>query len=99
SSLRCCRYSLRTMAIDWRAFFRRHNIDYVTSGPNASKGRLQIKCPFCGQDDPSEHMGVSIRGKGWSCWRNAGHRGVSSERLIQALLRCSSEEAKRLIGE
>jgi len=84
------------MALDWRRFLSQHGIEYTTTGPNASRGRVNVKCPFCGPADPSEHMGISVSGRGWSCWRNMMHRGRSNERLIQALLRCSYEEAVRL---
>src|ERR1044071_2686938 len=86
------------MALDWFQFLRQNNIPYTTTGPNASRGRVNIKCPFCGSADPSEHMGISIRGSGWSCWRNDSHRGVDNARLVAQLLRCSQAEAKRIVG-
>lgn len=81
---------------DWKRFLDSHGIEYVTTGPNASKDHLNVKCPFCGSSDPTQHMGISLRGKGWSCWRSVSHRGRSRQKLIQALLGCSSEEAYRL---
>lgn len=83
---------------DWIGFFKRHNINYVTGGPNFSrKMRANIRCPFCGDADPSEHLGVSAAGW-WGCLRNAAHRGKSPHFLIQKLLGCSSEEARRIVG-
>lgn len=58
---------------------------------------MQVKCPFC-TDDPSEHMGISLGGFGWSCWRNPDHKGRSTPRLIAALVRCSAAEAEKLAG-
>lgn len=84
---------------DWFAFLRQHSIPYTTTGPNASRGRVNVKCPFCGPADPSEHMGINLNDKGWSCWRNASHRGREAPRLIGALLKCSPAEAERINGE
>jgi hypothetical protein len=84
--------------VDWFSFLRQNNIPFTTTGPNASRGRVNVKCPFCGQDDPSEHMGISLRGRGWSCWRNSSHRGRSTPRIIAALLRISLAEAEQLAG-
>jgi len=86
------------LAFDWKRFLSRHSIDYVTQGPNVARGAINVKCPFCGPADPSEHLGISLSGKGWGCWRNATHRGKSRARLIQALLRCSHERAQELAG-
>lgn len=84
-------------SFDWLTFFRRHRIEYVEHGPNVSAGNVNIACLLCG-DDPSHHMGVSLRGQGWGCWRQRSHRGKSVARLIQVLLRCSWEEALRQAG-
>lgn len=83
---------------DWLQLFKRHNINYVTEGPNYSrKMQAVIRCPFCGDADPSEHLGVSAGGW-WGCLRNAAHRGKSPHFLIQKLLGCSPEEARRIVG-
>lgn len=84
--------------LNWERFFTRHGIYWTTTGPNASRGRINIKCPWCGDGDPSEHLGVSIRHGGYSCWRgrSQGHRGKDAWRLIQALLKCSASEAQAL---
>src|ERR1035437_540324 len=82
---------------DWPSFLRQNRIEFVTSGPNTQHGSVSIKCPFCGEGDPSEHMGLNPRGF-WGCLRNAAHRGKSPVRLIRQLLRCSEAEAKRIVG-
>lgn len=79
-------------------FFDEYDIHYVTKGPNTKKGNVSIQCPFCGEMDTSQHMGVRIYDGVWGCWRDKGHRGRSPVRLIQALLGCSWDEAKRLAG-
>jgi hypothetical protein len=87
------------MAFDWLAFLNRRGIDYSEKGPSATTGNISIKCPFCGSSDRSMHMAISIRGRGWRCFRNPRqHRGRSPVKLIQALLGCSWEEAFRIAG-
>lgn len=86
------------LMFDWVRFLEEYSIEYVTSGPNVAKGNLAIRCPFCGFDDPSHHMGISLKGKGWGCWRRTDHRGKSPVRLIVALLSCSVERARGIVG-
>lgn len=87
------------MNFDWIKFFNEHKIPYVASGPNVSKGRIAIHCPWCGIDDPSEHLSIKLNGPGFTCWRNKDkHWGKRPEKLIQALLKCSWDEAHRLAG-
>lgn len=87
------------LAFDFIEFFRRHRIEYATSGPSVTKNNVAIKCVFCGGADHSMHMGVSLLGKGWRCWRNPGeHKGRHPFRLVKALLGCSTAEAIRITG-
>lgn len=83
--------------MDWFAFLNQNNIPYTTTGPNSSRGRVNIKCPWCAED-PSEHLGVSLSGKGYHCWRDATHRGRDQARLVARLLNCGLQEAQRVIG-
>jgi len=54
---------------------------------------------WCGADDHSQHLSVNLDGKGFRCWRNPRqHSGKNPARLIQALLKCSWEQANRLAG-
>ncbi|HET9285770.1 MAG TPA: hypothetical protein VFR24_27785 [Candidatus Angelobacter sp.] len=80
--------------MDWVQFLADYNIHYVTSGPNTKKNEISIRCPMCGSDDPSQHMGLRLDGTAWGCHRNAEHRGKSPVRLIVALLGCSYNQAK-----
>lgn len=83
---------------DWLPFLKQHNIEFVTSGPNfARSNAANIRCPFCGEGDPSQHMGLSNKGW-WGCLRNSSHRGGSPPWLIQRLLGCSIQEARRIAG-
>ena len=83
---------------DWEAFFRQHSIEYRTSGPNTAKGNATLHCCWCGLDDPSMHLSVSLQGHGFRCWRNPQHRGKNPAKLIQALLNCSWERACSIAG-
>lgn len=84
---------------DWPRFLSTHNIEYHTSGPNVSKGNLSVHCPFCGVEDDSQHMSISLKGKGWRCWRRPDlHRGKSAVKLVQALLHCTWDQACRVVG-
>src|SRR5690554_4770393 len=83
--------------MDWVAFLTQYNVDFITEGPNLAHGNVGVRCPFCG-DDPSYHMGISLDGHGWNCWRNGQHRGRSPIRLIQALTGVSREKALAIAG-
>lgn len=80
--------------MDWVAFLTDQGIDFVTRGPSTKRGELSIKCPFCGEDDPSTHMGISLVKEAWGCWRSADHCGYAPHRLISALLGCPYDQAK-----
>jgi hypothetical protein len=86
------------LAFDWKRFLRAHRIQFVEGGPNWARGNVNVRCPFCGTADHSEHMGISLHGKGYACRRNMQHAGKSRARLIQALLGCSQAEARALAG-
>lgn len=86
------------MAFDWQSFLDSYNIHYVTRGANVARGHVSVKCPMCGDEDPSEHLTINLDGKGWRCYRRHEHRGVKPERLVQALLNVSYAEAVRICG-
>ncbi len=81
--------------LNWVGFLQQHHVDYAIGGKN----EIVIPCPFCGVQDPSKHMSIAIDGRGWKCWRDKEkHSGRSPIRLIQALARCSYEQARRIAG-
>lgn len=82
--------------MDWIQLFDDNNVDYVTKGPNTKRGEVSIQCPYCGDDDPSHHLGVSLTVERWGCHRSADHRGRSPVRLIAVVLGCSYTRAKLL---
>lgn len=84
---------------DWMPLLREQHIPFVTSGPNVKRGEVNIKCPFCGSADPSQHMGLQLDTGYYSCWRNrAQHSGKSPVRLIMALLRVPYARARAIAG-
>lgn len=85
----------------WMEFLDAYRIDYVDSGKNVSKGEINIKCPFCNYEDPSEHMALSLEvGKPfWHCWREDSHKGRSPYRLIKKVLNCSHTQVLEILGK
>lgn len=84
--------------LNWLRILNGAGIEYVERGPNVKRGEVNIKCPFCGQADPSHHMGLNLTTGWWACWRNQNHRGKSPLRLLVKLLRCSFQRACELAG-
>jgi hypothetical protein len=85
--------------MDWIALLEDHHVPYVTSGPNTKKGEVSVKCPWCGPDDPSEHLGIKLEGEAWGCHRNQQHRGKGPKKLVQALLGCSFNQARLVVEQ
>lgn len=78
-------------------FLSQHNVEFIDDGPNVKKDHVNIRCPLC-SDDPSYHMGISLVTGEYACWRNSNHRGRSLTRVVQSLVHCSKDEARRLLG-
>jgi hypothetical protein len=83
----------------WLGFCIENSISYITEGKHSAKGNIHIKCPWCGNDDKSEHMGLSLdeHQPFYACWRNAAHRGRNPARLVATLLDCTWAEALEII--
>jgi DNA primase len=62
-------------------YFEEAGISYTQSGKNISQNWIGINCPFC--DDTSNHCGVNVESKMFSCWR-CGSKG-NSIKLIMGL--------------
>lgn len=84
--------------IDWPRVLSARGVEYVERGPNVKRGHINVKCPFCGQADPSHHLGINLENGYWGCWRNSEHRGKSPVRLLVALLRLPVYEVRALLG-
>ncbi len=83
--------------MDWVSLLEDNFIHYVTSGKNTGKNEVSVKCPWCGDDDPSQHMGINLTSNKWSCWRNTQHRGHTPVKLISALLGVGLTQAALII--
>jgi hypothetical protein len=85
--------------MDWVAFLEANHIDFVTSGSNTRRGQISIRCPWCGPDDPSQHLSISLTKDAFGCWRNAKHAGRKPYSLVAALLGCSFSQARLIVGQ
>jgi len=85
--------------VDWIDLLQAYGIEFVTKGPNTRRGELSCKCPWCGEDDPSQHLGISLTKDAWGCHRNLEHRGKSPLKLISALLGCSYSQARLVAAQ
>lgn len=84
---------------DWLPLLRDRRIPYIERGPNVKRGEVNIKCPWCGAADPSQHMGINLETGWYACWRvNPGHGGKSPVRLLMMLLRVGYSEAREIAG-
>jgi hypothetical protein len=90
---------IEAMSFDWTEFLFHHNIAFTDQGRNVSGPHIVIHCPFCGADDPSEHMSINLYNAAWRCWRNPDkHAGYSPIRLICALIKCTPAQAREMLG-
>jgi hypothetical protein len=71
----------------------------VDSGSNVVRGNIACRCPWCGNNDPSEHMSINLEGRGFRCWRQPLHSGKNPAKLVQALLGCSWDQANQIAGQ
>lgn len=85
--------------MNWIDFLEDNQIHYVTRGPNTKRNECSVRCPWCGEDDPSTHLGISLNTENWGCLRNTTHRGKAPSYLIAALLGCSSTQAKLIASQ
>lgn len=84
---------------DWRRLFAEQRVAYIERGANVKRGEINIRCPWCGNADPSHHMGINLENGWYSCWRNrAQHSGKSPLRLIIKLLGVPYGRARELAG-
>ena len=72
----------------------RHGVEYSTG----KSGWVEVKCPWCGDSDPSKHMGIRLDNGGYNCWRNGRHRGRDPARIIAAVLKIDRDAALKLVG-
>lgn len=85
--------------MQWLDFFNDNYIEYTERGPNTKHGEVSIRCPWCGDDDPSQHLGISLSRDNWGCLRNPAHRGHSPSYLVAAIIGCTSIQAKAIVSQ
>jgi hypothetical protein len=74
------------MSVDWRGLFSELDVTWRDRGANCSRGRINIRCPWCGEDDPSFHLTIDEEGGGYYCFRQPQtHRGRSLPWLLRGL--------------
>lgn len=84
------------MSFNWIAFCDRYKVDYVTAGLD----HIEVHCIWCGSEDHSHHLAISLSGKGYKCWiAPQQHKGIKPTKLVQALLGCPWAEAFSITGE
>lgn len=87
------------MAVNWTSLFDRLGIHYVERSPNISAGEIGVKCPWCAEADPSEHLAIDLGGRGYICRKNRAHKGKSPVRLVARILHIPYEQAERIVGQ
>lgn len=74
-----------------------NNVVCVSEGEHkhARPGWIQMDCPFCGKGTGKFHLGYSLSGNYFNCWKCGGHHQVS---VLVELLNISFDKAKKLVG-
>ena len=85
--------------MDWLAFLNDNAVEFVTRGKNTARDHVSIRCPWCGDEDPSQHLGISLVSDAWGCLRNPRHRGHSPSHLVAGILGCSSHQARLIVSQ
>ena len=85
--------------LDWSRILSEHRVEYVSEGANVKRGNVNVRCPFCGTDDPSYHMGIDPDTSNWACWRNPAHRGKNPARLLIKLLNIAPRRVFDMLGQ
>ena len=73
------------MAIKWRELLSTLGVPWVERSPNISKGEIGLRCPWCGNADPSQHLALDETTGYYQCRRSAGHGGKSPFWLLRGL--------------
>jgi DNA primase len=79
--------------MDLIELLRHHDIPHTTEHHHATRGSVQVHCPFCG--DAGFHLGIRLDGKVAHCWRCGGHNGAA---VLAALLRRPYREIEQLLS-
>jgi len=81
--------------IDWRHLLDKYGIEHSSSGKNATRGWVQVQCPFC--HDPSNHMGINLESGKYHCWVCGAKGGAA--KIVAALTGLSYGLAQSAVEE
>lgn len=87
---------------DWRRLFDSIRVPWIDHGANVGRNRINIKCPWCGNADPSYHLSIDTTKLVYYCQRTAGlhtsgHRGGAVKLLLQ--LGINYNDANKLLND
>lgn len=85
------------MPVLWRELFNEIRVEWIDRGPNVGKGNINIKCPFCGNQDRSHHLGVAERKDAYFCYRDPDRHSGRSLPALLIKLGVSHHEVDRLL--
>ena len=73
--------------IAWRSLFDSLRVPWKDRGSNCSRGHINIRCPWCGLADPSQHLTINEESGAYYCLRTPGktHSGRSLPWLLLGL--------------
>jgi hypothetical protein len=82
------------LPVDWLRLIQQHGIEH-----GVQRDELLVRCPWCSDQDPSQHLSINLRGRGYRCLRQPQrHKGRNAVRLAAALFKCDEVRARKLIG-
>ena len=74
---------------------RSRGIRFDTEGKNIGEGWIGMSCLWC--SDKSNHLGINLSSKVFSCWKC--HRKGPSTLIVQILDKCGENRAKQIMEE
>lgn len=86
------------MRLNIKEFLKYNGVHYREHGTGVKKGNIVVKCPYCGDADKGEHLGIKLKTGQWGCWRDAAHRGNDLAKLLSKLTGIGYAQLKALIG-
>lgn len=84
------------MRLDVKRLLTLASVEFKDSGKNVANNHVAIQCPFCGGEDPSQHMGINLTTGAWGCLRNGLHAGRNFKYLLERLV--GSLTAEHMLG-
>lgn len=68
--------------LEFTEFCDRYRIEYRTTGKHTRRGWVQIRCPYCGTDGDSFHMGFCLSWPRVHCWKCGKHPLAKTLKMI-----------------